>query len=315
MCRVNIKLLFYFVIAQLAFASQSQEDLDSGKCDALTGKLAVVQVAPGQSLEELGRQYDIGFDELLHANPNLDIDNLTDGDTLLLPKSHLILANPQQGIVVNLPERRLYYFLDKGRNVISYPVGIGEIGWATPLGEMTIIGKRKNPHWYVPKSVWEKHQKDGITLPKIVAPGPDNPLGPRAMRLSSPTYLIHGTNDPDGIGKRSTAGCISMYPEDVVSLYKKTPIKTPVKIVNEDLKWYVNNNKLCVEVHHPLISENSYVSNDEQQQKFAMLELDYNISQKDKVYWGKILEDQLGIPQCVNLETEKKNASPDKNIK
>ena len=259
----------------------------------------------------------------MDANPHIDKDSILNGDVVIIPSSHLVLTKPKKGIVVNLPERRLYFFQEKGSNIASYPVGIGQVGWNTPLGKMTIIGKRKNPYWYVPESVLEKHQKDGVTLPNVVPPGPDNPLGPRAMRLSSPTYLIHGTNDPEGIGARSTAGCISMYPEDVVSLYKKTSIKTVVSIINEDLKWYVTGDKLCVELHNPLdISETEEldldkhkIQLDKQQQKIAMLEIDYKISNKDLDYWDNILADKLGVPECVSIEKREGDASKGKDSK
>jgi L,D-transpeptidase ErfK/SrfK len=278
----NLRIYSLLFIAAIVVANA---DIVAGKASSIIGTIKSIQIKDDVTLFQVARDNDVGIDELLDANPHIDKYSILNGDVVIIPSSHLVLTKPKKGIVVNLPERRLYFLQEKGSNVSSYPVGIGQVGWNTPLGKMTIIGKRKNPYWYVPESVLEKHQKDGVTLPNVVPPGPDNPLGPRAMRLSSPTYLIHGTNDPEGIGARSTAGCISMYPEDVVSLYKKTSIKTVVSIINEDLKWYVTGDKLCVELHNPLdISETEEldvdkhkIQLDKQQQKIAMLEIDYRI--------------------------------------
>lgn len=316
----KLKIYCLLLIATFVVASS---DLIPGRSSSIIGKIQSVQIKNDVSLFQIARDNDIGIDELIHANPHIDKDNLLNGDVVIIPSSHLILTEPKEGIVVNLPERRLYFFKGKGSDVITYPVGIGQVGWNTPLGKMTIIGKRKNPYWYVPESVLEKHQKDGVTLPRVVPPGPDNPLGPRAMRLSSPTYLIHGTNDPEGIGARSTAGCISMYPEDVVSLYKKTSIKTVVSVINEDVKWYLAGDKLCIEVHNPLdISETTELDKDKhkiqldkQKQKIAMLEIDYKISSKDLDYWDYILSDKLGVPECVSIEKREHDASKSKNSK
>ena len=301
----SITLLF---LCGVSFLQAQEVDIKSGQASHLEGVTTSAQLKPSETLSEFARRLDVGYDEVLYANPYFDVSSATAGDTLVVPTSHLILKEPKSEVVVNLPERRLYY-RSKNNSITSYPVGIGELGWSTPLGEMTIIGKRKNPSWFVPQSVWDKRQKEGITLPKIVSPGPDNPLGPRSMRLSNPSYLIHGTNNPEGIGKRSTAGCISMYPEDVIQLYKKTPVKTKVTVINEDVKWLLKDNKLCVEVHHPVdlvsakgatVADHELALN-EQQQKFNLLALEYNISNNEQLYWDIILEEKLGVPQCVHL--------------
>ncbi|MBT4884908.1 MAG: L,D-transpeptidase family protein [Legionellales bacterium] len=300
-------LLYIQSLIVIVFAAQV--DITSAESKQIIGLLKSGQIELGETIPAISRKYDVGYDEVLDANPNLNISTIVHGDVLVIPSKHMLLARPNKDIVVNLPEKRLYHYNLGSNDVVTYPVGVGEIGWATPMGAMTIIGKRKNPTWYVPASVREKNSKEGIALPKAVAPGSDNPLGNRAMRLSSPSYLIHGTNDPAGVGQRSTAGCISLYPEDIVKLYKNTPIDTVVTIVDEDLKWYVDSKKLCVEAHNPLRSLADEAKSLEKQDKrmvqrakFMYLASKYDIAKQDQKYWKSIQDDLLGVPQCVLLE-------------
>lgn len=296
-------LIGYWLMLSSTWASSV--DVNNGRSVQLLGALKAGQLQEGETLSALARRYDVGYDEVVAANPHIDIQHIQAGDTLVIPSKHLLLAKPREGIVVNLPERRLYHY-DKNQDISTYPVGVGEIGWSTPLGVMTIIGKRKNPTWYVPNSVWLKNAEEGVTLPRVVQPGPDNPLGTRAMRLSQPSYLIHGTNAPTGIGKRSTAGCISLYPEDVVQLYSNTPIDTKVTVIDEDVKWAVIDQKLCVELHEPLQHAGDGVQEREakralQHKKLMALASRYSIRDSDQDYWANIQYETLGVPQCVWL--------------
>ena len=243
-------MTLWLLLCSMVWALQS--DLQASQAKQILGLLKAGQLNPGESVTGLARRFDVGYDELVSANPHVDFDRLAAGDVLIIPSKHLVLKSDLGGILVNLAERRLYQYSPRGKLEKTYPVGIGKEGWDTPQGSLTIIGKRKNPYWYVPPSVHAERAREGVTLPKIVEPGPDNPLGSRAMRLSAPSYLIHGTNDPVGIGKRSTAGCISLYPEDVRELYSATPLDTVVTIINKPSKWYHINDRLCAELHHPL---------------------------------------------------------------
>jgi L,D-transpeptidase ErfK/SrfK len=134
---------------------------------------------------------------------------------------------------------RLFYFpkAAKGapRTVVTYPIGIGKIGWATPVGSTKIVSKRKGPVWIPPESVRKEHAANGDPLPARVPPGPDNPLGAYAMNLGWPSYLMHGTNKPPGVGMRASHGCIRLYPEDIESLFGAVAIGTKVTVVNQPL--------------------------------------------------------------------------------
>ena len=124
--------------------------------------------------------------------------------------------------------------------------------WETPLGRTTIISKARNPSWYPPESIRAEHAAEGDPLPRIVPPGPENPLGDYAMRLGLPGYLIHGTNRPDGVGMRVTHGCIRMFPEDIDYLFDRVDIKTAVRIINEPVKVGWDGDDLVIEVHETL---------------------------------------------------------------
>ncbi len=219
---------------------------------------------PGQTtaehedtLPDIARRYHLGFDEIGVANPGVDIWLPGAGTTVHLPMQHLLPNVPRSGIVVDLPDGRLYYFHNDAREhavVESYPISIGQMDWKTPIGMTKIVVKEKNPTWYPPKSVREKHLQDGDVLPESVPPGPANPLGAFAMRLGIPggAYLIHGTNLPVGVGMQITHGCIRLYPEDIETLFKEVPVGMQVRLVNERIKTGWADGALYLEVHHPL---------------------------------------------------------------
>ncbi len=180
------------------------------------------------------------------------------GTVVVVPKQRLLPRAPRSGIVINLPEHRLYWFppTPAGQQPVvwTFPVSIGKMDWNTPLGKTTIVAKVKNPTWTPPKSVREEHAKRGDILPPVVPAGPDNPLGLYAMRLGIPggAYLIHGTNRPAGVGMQVTHGCMRLYPEDIEALFNMVPVNTPVMIVNQPYKWGWHDGELLIEVHPPL---------------------------------------------------------------
>jgi L,D-transpeptidase ErfK/SrfK len=220
--------------------------------------------APGQTtaehedtLPDIARRYHLGFDEIGTANPGVDIWLPGAGTTVRLPMQHLLPNVPRTGIVVDLPDGRLYYFHNDAHDrpvVESYPISIGQMDWKTPIGLTKIVVKESNPTWYPPKSVREKHLQDGDVLPESIPPGPANPLGAFAMRLGIPggAYLIHGTNLPVGVGMQITHGCIRLYPEDIETLFKEVPVGMAVRLVNERIKTGWVDGALYLEVHHPL---------------------------------------------------------------
>jgi L,D-transpeptidase ErfK/SrfK len=181
------------------------------------------------------------------------IDIAREGTEVILPTRFVLPAGLRRGVILNLAEYRLYYFPESKPGetayVMTYPISIGRMDWETPLGLTKVISKVRNPSWYVPQSVLDEHVADGNPLPRIVPPGPDNPLGKYAMRLGLPGYLIHGTNRPAGVGMRVTHGCVRMFPEDIEYLFAKVDVNTPVRIVNDPVKMGWDGNQLVMEVH------------------------------------------------------------------
>jgi L,D-transpeptidase ErfK/SrfK len=223
----------------------------------LIGEPMRAEAEQKDSLPDIARRNHLGFDEIIVANPGVDTWLPGAGRIIRLPLQHLLPDVPRSGIVVNLPDGRLYYFHDdsSGRSVVeTYPISVGQMDWRTPLGVTKIVQKQKNPTWYPTQSVRNKHLQDGDVLPPAIPPGPDNPLGGYAMRLGIPggAYLIHGTNNPVGVGMQITHGCIRLYPEDIAFLFARVAVGMDVRIVNQRIKTGWVGGDLYLEVHHPL---------------------------------------------------------------
>ena len=222
----------------------------------LIGELEDYFIQQDEYLELVGKHTQIGFLALLEANPGVDPYLPKPGTRLTLPTQMLLPDVPREGIVINLPELRLYYFPKGKQEVIVLPIGIGDIGRETPEMTTTIIEKTPDPSW-VPGPMVRKSwlEQQGITLPAVVPPGPDNPLGKFAMRLGygKRDYLIHGTNKDFGVGLRVSAGCIRLRPDDIESLFKMVPIGTPVRVINQPVKVAIEpDGRRWLEVHSPL---------------------------------------------------------------
>jgi L,D-transpeptidase ErfK/SrfK len=228
------------------------------KDNALVGQDQTVQTVYEDTLYDLARKYSLGSEEIIRVNPGVDPWIPGAGKQVIVPGRHILPPGPREGIVVNLPEHRLYYYpkpkRDGSREVITYPVSIGKMDWRTPLGLTRVIQKQKDPVWYPPESVRKEHAAAGDPLPAQVPAGPDNPLGQYAMRLAAGngTYLIHGTNNPIAVGLAVTHGCVRMYPDDVAALFPLIPVGTPVRLINEPVKVAWVDGELLLEAHPPV---------------------------------------------------------------
>jgi len=224
----------------------------------VVGEDQTVETVFEDTLYDLARKYSLGSEELIRVNPGVDPWLPGAGKKLIVPGRHILPPGPREGIVVNLPEHRLYYYPKPKRGgpieVITYPVSIGKMDWRTPLGTTRVIGKQKNPTWYPPESVRKEHAAAGDPLPASVPSGPDNPLGLFAMRLAAGngTYLIHGTNNPIAVGLAVTHGCIRMYPDDVASLFPLIAVGTQVRLINQPVKVAWVDGELLLEAHPPV---------------------------------------------------------------
>ncbi len=239
----------------------------------IVGEVRTVTASFEDTLIDIARQNGLGYEDIVNANPAVDVWLPGEGTEILLPTRYVLPPGPREGIVLNLAEYRLYYFPpaagDEPAVVMTYPISIGRMDWETPLGLTRVISKVVNPAWYPPQSVRDEHAADGRTLGTVVPPGPDNPLGKHAMRLDLPGYLIHGTNRPAGVGMRVTHGCLRMFPEDIEALFALVALNTPVHIINAPVKIGWQGDELVMEVHPVLESSPRKTSDEPQRQRDA----------------------------------------------
>jgi len=210
------------------------------------------------TLVDLARQYNLGFNEIIRANPNVDKWLPGEGTIIKIPTQHIIPKGfSKKGITINLSEFRGY--LIKDNQLITFPVGLGRMDWKTPLGISTIDLKLEKPAWYPPQSVRDEYKNQGKFLPAEVLPGPDNPLGELAMRISIPGgYFIHGTNRPDGVGMEISHGCIRLFPEDIDYIFQLTDIGTEVILLDQPIKIARMQNDIYLQVHPSYSEEYDY---------------------------------------------------------
>jgi L,D-transpeptidase ErfK/SrfK len=229
-------------------AAASKEVFRVSPGDSVIGTPFYVKTSADQTLLDIGRHFGSGYDEMEQANPKVDMWVPGDGKDVLVPDFHVLPKAPREGLVMNLAEKRLYYY-PSANEVQVFSVGVGRDGWETPVGSYSIIEKIKDPTWTPPASIRKEHAEKGDPLPAVVPAGPDNPLGAYAMRLSNPSYLIHGTNKPWGVGMPVSHGCTRMYPEDIEALFPKVEKGTPVRIVNQPYKVGWSGDQLFLEVN------------------------------------------------------------------
>lgn len=232
----------------------------------IVGEISITTATFDDTLIDIARRHGVGYEDIVRANPGVNVWVPGEGTDIILPTQFVLPAGPRDGIVLNLPEYRLYYYPKPAdgekAQVITYPVSIGRQDWETPIGVTRIVAKAVNPSWYPPQSVREEHAAEGRSLARVVPPGPDNPLGKHAIRLGLPGYLIHGTNRPAGVGMRVTHGCLRMFPEDIESLFGLVGVNTRVRIINEPVKIGWRGGELVMEVH-PLLETGPVATRDE----------------------------------------------------
>lgn len=272
----------------------------------LVGEVVLASSLKADTLSDLARAYDQGYLEMRLANPQIDPWLPGEETEIIVPSLYVLPDAPHHGIVVNVPEMRLYFFPQvqgsERRKVVTYPISIGRQQWTTPHGVTTIVAKVKDPNWYPPESIREEHAAQGDPLPKIVLAGPDNPLGAFAIRLGLPGYLIHGTNRPYGIGMRVTHGCIRMYPKDIEQVFRTVAIGTAVQIVNQPYKVGVAHNKIYLEVHPHLVEDDDIFR--DQFSHVVELLVAKTVGRKVQLNWGDLqnaILEKSGIPRAVGV--------------
>jgi L,D-transpeptidase ErfK/SrfK len=223
----------------------------------MVGHVQVTRARQEDTLPDLARRFNIGYEEIVRANPGVDPWLPGEGTPIALPTRFVLPDSPREGIVINLAAMRLFYYLPrKDRQapleVVTHPIGIGRVGWSTPEGRTEVVARVRDPSWIPPASVRKEHAENGDPLPDRVPPGPDNPLGRHMMRLGWPSYLVHGTNKPYGVGMRVSHGCIRLYPEDIAGLFDMVPVGTRVTVVNQPYLLGWDADVLYVQAYGPL---------------------------------------------------------------
>jgi L,D-transpeptidase ErfK/SrfK len=205
--------------------------------DDVVGQVQVTISTKEDTLPDIARRFNIGYEEIVRANPGVDPWLPGAGKEIVLPTQFVLPNSVRQGIVINIAAMRLFYFPPakpgEKQVVYTHPIGIGRVGWQTPEGATKVVSKQKDPVWIPPESVRKEHKENGEILPARVPAGPDNPLGRFKFTLGWPSYLIHGTNKPYGVGLRSSHGCIRLYPEDVEKIFAMVNPGTTVTVVNQ----------------------------------------------------------------------------------
>jgi len=259
-----------------------------------------------ETLADVARQFSVGHQEIRLANPDVEFWLLPADARVLLPKRHILPQAVREGIVLNVPEMRLYYFPDACKadqpcSVQTFPVSIGQMDWNTPLGTTRVTAKVENPTWTPPESIRKEAEANGKILPAVVPPGPDNPLGAYALYLDLPGYRIHGTNRPYGVGMRVTHGCVRMYPEDIELLFGEVRVGTRVQIVNQPVKLGWSGNTLHMEVHPPLEEDTVGIATLKQE---ALRRLEAMEAERPFILNGReflrALEEMRGVPVAVS---------------
>jgi L,D-transpeptidase ErfK/SrfK len=297
--------LSFFVIVMMTNSPVAAERYLLADGLDVVGAPGVVESSYEDTLLDIGRRYGLGYEEIRRANPTVDIWLPGGGTTIDLPTQYVIPRASRVGLVINIAEYRMYFFSqdDDLIRVATFPISIGRMDWATPLGRSAIVKKVVKPSWYPPVSIREEWAAEGRVLESRVPPGPDNPLGDYAMRLSIPGYLIHGTNRPSGVGMRVTHGCIRMFPEDIERLFPAVPVNTPVQIVNQPYKLGWSGDDLYLEVHTPLAQKEEAGNSDESAlTSITRLYIQATRNRSAVVDWElveKVFQDQRGIPTVI----------------
>lgn len=296
---IAVKILCVALLFSVKMAAAETFQLPK-KGNDIVGQVQTAVVQRGDNFASIASRYNVTYTGLMESNPNVNPSNPGIGTVLIVPSAYVLPDEPRKGIIINLAELRLYYYPAHENVVMTYPVGIGVENWVMPTGAMKIVEKKKDPTWYVPKSVHAELAAKGFNLPNMIPPGPDNPLGGYMLRLSDRTFLIHGVVDPTTVGRRSSSGCIRMYPANIVELFNTVPVGTPVRVINEPYKVGWEDGQLYLEAHLPLQEQQVTDGSDNTPLVQAINEVIK--SQAATIDWDKAFslgQQSMGLPEAI----------------
>ena len=283
--------------------------------DATTDIVGVVQktrATKEDTLTDIARRFNVGYEEIVRANPGVDPWLPGENREIVIPSQFILPNAPREGIVINAAAMRLFYYpkVKKGEKQVvhTYPIGIGKVGWKTPEGATTVVRRTKDPDLASDRVHHQGASRGARREPRAPwsRPGPDNPLGRFAFYLGWPTYMIHGTNKPAGVGLRSSHGCIRLYPEDIAQLFEMTPVGTQVRVVNQPFVFGWHEGALHIQAFDVL--EDDPRDWKKAQAKLLNKALAERIQQelkarKEKIDWeavSKLSHEPRGIPVSVS---------------
>ncbi|HVN63176.1 MAG TPA: L,D-transpeptidase family protein [Candidatus Binataceae bacterium] len=293
----------------------------------IIGNLITYQLQKGDTLLDVGRWFGLTAKELSDANGHMDWWSPPVGKKIVLPAEHILPAGPHVGIILNIPEMRLYYYYPSPLGhynykskltrasmtssphsrrgvtpslVYTYPVGLGRYDWRTPVASFTVRGKTKDPTWVVPDDIYQEHlERDGEAVHVVKGGDPDNPLGDYRLELTLPMYALHGTDVPWGVGMEVSHGCVRLYPEDIDRLFHTVKVGTPGEFVYQPIKYGWRGDDLYVEVHDDLYGR--YAGLWAHAQKLAD---DLGITDEiDMQKLEKAVEQKTGVPTYIGTGT------------
>lgn len=271
----------------------------------MVGSLDTYVVEEGDTLLDIGRHFDLGYNEMTSANPGVDPWMPSPKEVLVIPTEFVLPDVRPIGVVVNIPEMRLYHF--QGGTLVTYPVGLGRDDWRTPEGSFKIRGKTENPTWIIPESIRAEHIRERNDPRTFIAGGdPENPLGRYRLELTLPLYALHGSNMPWGVGMQVSHGCIRLYNEDIAVLFREVQVGTPGEFLYQPVKVGARGDEIFVEVHPDIYGLRG---NLEDEANSIIARKDW-IDRVDPTRLRRVITDQTGLPTSVSYRRAMTAAEP-----
>lgn len=272
---------------------------------SMVGSLETYVVEEGDTLLDVGRHFDLGYNEMTAANPGVDPWMPSPSEVLVIPTEFVLPEARPVGVIVNIPEMRLYFF--QGSVLVTYPVGLGRDDWRTPEGSFKIRGKTENPTWVIPESIRAEHIRERNDARTFIAGGdPENPLGLFRLELTLPLYGLHGSNMPWGVGMQVSHGCIRLYNEDIAILFRDVRVGTPGEFLYQPVKIGSRDGEIYVEVHPDIYALRGNLE-DEANQILARKGWSGRV---DRGRLQRALRDQTGLPTAISTGGPAEAAEP-----
>lgn len=265
----------------------------------ITGSVFEYTVQPGDYLIKIGARFGVAAEVLARENDLKYSAKLMPGQKLTIDNRHIVPELPEDGLLINLPQRMLYYFRE-WELVAAYPVGLGKPSWPTPAGEFSVIDKAVNKAWRVPKSIQEEMWREGQVVKTEVPPGPDNPLGKYWLGLSLSAIGIHGTIAPASIYHFQSHGCIRLHPDDIEALFAQIDQGAPGSIIYAPLLLVESEGRIFLEAHRDIYNKVD-VSSD------ALEQMAYDAMLSDRIDWSRaadVLKQKDGVARDVTLSLQ-----------